>query len=156
MLSHSRHGSLFVFIGIFFAQFDRGIEAHAVRHIAIQRVMRTGLVGEHIWHDATARQLGNYIGAIANQADRNSFTLAYGIFQNPQGFVEVGDHDIAIASFDAALDALRVDVDAQKCRAIHGGRQWLRAAHAAHAAGYDQLASQISAKCFLATEANVS
>ena len=42
--------------------------------------MRAGLIGEHIGYHATASQLGNYIGAIANQANRNSLTLADGIF----------------------------------------------------------------------------
>src|ERR1700693_618726 len=80
MLSHGRHGSFFVFIRIFLAQVDGGIEAHPVWHVAIQRIMRACLIGKNIWDDATASQLRNHVGAIANQANRNSLPLAHGIF----------------------------------------------------------------------------
>ena len=47
---------------------------------------------------------------------------------------------VAIARFDAALDAAAVDVDGQDDAAVEGDGERLRAAHAAHAAGDDELA----------------
>src|SRR5579864_4334291 len=66
--------------------------------------------------------------------------------QQFHGVVEIARDAIAITTLDAAPDALRIGFDAQKSRAIHGGGKWLRATHAAHAAGDDQPARQRSAK----------
>ena len=56
---------------------------------------------------------------------------------------------VAVAGFEPLLNALGIDVDAEKRRARHGCRERLRATHAAHSAGNDQFARQISAKMFV-------
>ena len=66
--------------------------------------------------------------------------------QGCNSLIEVAGHAVAIAAVDSLLDALRIDIDAEEARAGHGRGQWLRAAHAAHAAGDDQLALQAAAK----------
>ena len=48
------------------------------------------------------------------------------------------------------LDALRINVNAEKCSAGHGGGERLSSSHSAHSAGDDELAGKISAKMFLA------
>ena len=63
-----------------------------------------------------------------------------------QRFIQIRNHHVAVASLNAALDALWIHVYAKKCRAIHRRGQRLRSAHSAHTAGHDQLTSQIAAK----------
>src|ERR1035437_859109 len=55
-----------------------------------------------------------------------------------------------MAGAQALLDALGIDLDAEVARARHGRGQRLRAAHAAHAAGDDQLAFEIATQMLLA------
>ena len=40
-----------------------------MRHIAVQRVVRAGLIGENIRNDAALYDFRQNIGAIANQTD---------------------------------------------------------------------------------------
>ena len=54
------------------AQRARLVERHAVRDIAVQRIVRAGLVGEDVGHEAAADQLGQHVGAVADQADRDA------------------------------------------------------------------------------------
>ena len=116
------------------AQFQRLLQRHAVRHIAVQRIVRGSLIGENVGNDAALGQLRNDVGAVADQPDRNVFFLAHGVLQDAQRFVERVDHEVAVAGLQALLDALGIDVDAEESRASHGRRQRLRSTHAAHAA----------------------
>ena len=111
--------------------------------------MRGSLIGENIRHHTAFGKFGNNVCAVADEADRNIFFFADGIFQNSQRFVKRGHKKIAVACLEPLLDALGIDINPQERRAGHRRRQWLRAAHPAHAAGDDQLAAQISAKMFV-------
>ena len=97
--------------------------------------MGAGLVGEEVGHDATARELGDYVRAVSHQPHRSRLFLSHRHFQNAQRLVEVVDANVAIARADAPLDALRVHLDAEKRRAVERGGERLRPAHAAHPAG---------------------
>jgi hypothetical protein len=88
----------------------------------------------------------NHVRAVSDQPDRNIFFFTNRVLQNAQGFVESGDHEVAIAGLQALLDALRIDVNAQKSRAGHGCGEGLSSTHAAHAAADDQLAGEVAAK----------
>ena len=124
-------------LGIGFAKLGGLRDVESLRNVAADGIVRAGLVGEQIGDDAAAREFGNHVRAIADEADRSGFALAHGIFQDAQRFVEIVDHHIAIAGLDAALDAFRINVDAEKCGAIQRGGERLRAAHAAHSAAGD-------------------
>ena len=108
------------------------------------------LVGENVGYHAAIGELGNDIGAISYQSDRNIFFFANSIFQNAQCLVEGCDHEVAIACLKALLNAFGIDINSEECRAGHGCRERLGAAHASHAAANDQLAGEISAKMFFA------
>ena len=71
-------------------------------------------------------------------------------FENCERFVDAPCDVIAVAALQALLDALSIDVDAKKERAIHRRGERLGAAHSAHAAGDDELAFQVSAKVLAA------
>ena len=117
-------------------------------HVSIQRIVGGSLVGQNVGHDAAFGEFGNNVSAIADQSDRNVFFLANGILQDAQRFIERGDHEVAVAGLQPLLDALRIDVNAEECRAGHGCGERLRSAHAAHAAGDDELACEVAAEMF--------
>ena len=146
---HGRHGLRLVGLGIAGTQRESFLEGHAVGHVAVQRVVRRGLVGENVRHHAALCQLGDDVGAVAYQPYADVLLLTQRVLQNAQGLVQRVDHEVAIAALQALLNALRVHVNAQERGAGHGGRQRLRSAHAAHATAYDELARQVSAKMFI-------
>src|ERR1019366_4945712 len=94
------------------------------------------------------RELGNYFGAISNEADGRRFAFANGIFQNAQSFVKVVDHHIAIAGAQATLDAFGIDVNAEIGAAVQSCGERLGSAHAAHAAADDEFSGKRAAKMF--------
>ncbi len=121
-------------------------EGHAIRNISVERIVRRSLIGENVRNDAAFSEFGNDVGAVADQSDRNIFFLADCVLQDAQRFIERGDHEVAVASLQAFLDALGIDVNAQKSRASHGRGEGLSSTHSAHSAGDDQLAGEISAE----------
>ena len=133
MLAHRGDRTFAIFLGIFFAQLESLIQAHAIRHVAADRIVRAGLVGNDVRHHAALREFRNQVGAITHKADGSCFAFAHRILQNAQCFIQRIDHHVAIAGFYAALDAFRVDINSQECCAVHRGGQWLRATHPAHA-----------------------
>src|ERR1700733_2049838 len=110
--------AIFIFFGIFFAEFVSLRDGEAVGNVSADGIVRGSLVGEQIGDNSAAREFGNYFGAISNEADGGGFAFAHGIFQNAQGFVEVIDHHIAISGAKAALDAFGIDVNSKICAAI--------------------------------------
>ena len=62
------------------------------------------------------------------------------------GVVEVVGHLVQVAGLEPALDAVAVDVDAQRHAVVHGDGQRLRAAHAAEAGGERDGAGQRAAE----------
>ena len=57
-LDVARHGverALDVCLGIALAQLQRGFQRHAAGHVAVQRIVRRGLVGENVRHARRAR-----------------------------------------------------------------------------------------------------
>ncbi len=106
--------------------------------------MGGSLVGEDVGDYAALGEFRNNVGAIAHQTDGYVFFLADGVLQDAQGFIERGDHEVAVAGLEALLDAFGIDVDAEKRRAGHGGGEWLGATHAAHAAADDEFSGEVA------------
>ena len=129
--------ALFVGSGIGLAHLSGLRYVQALRNVSADGIVRAGLIGEQVGHDAAARELGNYVRAISSEPHGSGFALAHGIFQNAEGFVEVVDHHVAVARFHAALDAFGVHIDSQERRAVQGCGQRLRATHPPHATGHD-------------------
>ena len=123
-------------------------DVEPLRNVAADGIVRAGLVGEQIGDHAAAGELGNHVRAISDEAHRSGLALAHRIFQDAQRFVEIVDHHVAVAGLHAALDALRIDVDAEKRGAVQRGGQRLRATHSAHAAAGDQFSGEIALKMF--------
>ena len=139
-----------VAFGIFAAQLGCRFHRQAAGDVTVERVVGAGLVGEQVGDDAALGQRGDQVGAVAHQTDRDRFLFPQLFFQDAQRLVEVVDHDVAVAAFDAALDAGGIDFDAEEAGAVHSGGQRLGAAHSAQTTGGDQLAAQVAAKVALA------
>src|SRR5579875_3797586 len=122
-----------------FAQIRGLLDGEVLWDVTADRIVRTGLIGEQIGHDAAAGEGGNDVRAVGDQADGSGFAPANGVFQNAERFVEIVDHNVAVAGFHAALDALRINVDTEEGGTIQGGREGLRATHPPHPAADDQL-----------------
>ena len=60
-----------VFVRIRRAQLQRLFKRHSVRDVTIQRIVRAGLIGQHIGNDSALHHFRQHIGAIADQADGN-------------------------------------------------------------------------------------
>src|ERR1035441_6013526 len=112
--------------------------------------MRRSLIGKNIRHNPALSEFGDDIGAIADESDGNIFFFAHRILQNAQRLVERRHQEIAIASLQALLDALGIDINAKERSASHGCRERLRSSHSAHSSGDDQFAAQIATKMFVA------
>src|ERR671918_115442 len=52
MLRHRGHRALDIFIRAFHAQLERVLERYSVRHVAVESVVRAGLICENVRHDS--------------------------------------------------------------------------------------------------------
>ena len=132
VLRHRLHRMFLVLIRIFFSQFERRFERHPVRHVSADRIVRAGLIRQQIGNHAALRQLRNQVRAISNQSNRCCFALAHRVLQNPQRLIQARHQHIDVARLQSFFDALAININAQKRRAIHRRCQRLRSAHPAN------------------------
>ena len=64
------------------------LHAPADRQVAVDRVVRRGLIGYQARLDAAFYQLGQNFTAVAEQADRHGLAFGAGVVDHLQGFVE--------------------------------------------------------------------
>ena len=105
--------------------------------------MRGGLIGDEVERLASPRELGNDVGGIAEQADGEGPSFPRGRAHPRESVVERARHLVEVARLEAALDARRVDLDAEDRGTRHRGRERLRASHATEAGGQDRAAGQV-------------
>ena len=89
-----------------------------------------------------SQQLGEDLGGVAEQADRQRPLGVARLDRQREGVVDVGGLDVEVAVVDAAVDAGLVAVHADRHALVHRHRQRLRAAHAADACGEGDGAGQ--------------
>jgi len=150
MPAHRRHRQPDVFLGVALPQPSGRLQRHPVRHIAVERIVRARLVGEHVGQDAAGDQLRQHVGGVADQPDRERPFVGPRRVQLGQSIAQVPRNLVAIAAGDALLNSRRIDVDAQEASARHRRGQRLRAAHAAHAGGDDQPSLKVPAEVLAA------
>ena len=117
----------------------------ALRQIAVDRVMRRGLVGDHVRPDAAADHFGQDLGAVAEQADRLRLAVLGPALDHRQRLVEARGLLVEIAGAQAEIDRVRVALDGEAGGAGHHRGERLGAAHAAEAAGQHPFALEIAA-----------
>ena len=118
-------------------------ERPALRQIAVERIVRRGLVGDDVGPDAAPHQLREDVGGVAEQADRDRLLVATAALDHGQRLVEVVRLRVEIAGAQPHLDAARLAFDREHRGARHGGGERLRAAHAAEAGGEDPLPARL-------------
>src|SRR5262245_1011422 len=112
--------------------------------------MRAGLIGQRVGDDAAPNKLRQDVAAIAHQTDGDALAALPRFVDFAERVVEVVTDFVAVTGLKTLLNARRIDVDAQKTRAVHSRGQRLRAAHPAHPAGDDQLPCQRTVEVFRA------
>ena len=110
--------------------------------------MGGGLVGHDVDRDAAAHELGQHLGGVAEQPDRERPRPRVARRPAAARARRRGRRRARRGSpvCDPALDALQVDLDAQRRAVAHRDRQRLRAAHPAEAGGHDQPAGERAAE----------
>ena len=104
---------------------------HPGRHVAVERVVGARLVGHHVDRRAAGDELGQDLGRVAEQPDRQRAALALRRLQPRERVVERSRPLVEVALADPPLDPLQVDLDAERAALVHGHRERLRAAHPA-------------------------
>ena len=107
--------------------------------------MRRGLVGDDVGPHAAPDELGQHLGGVADQADRDRLSRLDRAVDDLERLVERLGRDVEIAGAQAELDARGPALDRQHRGAGHRRRQRLRAAHAAEAGGQDPAARERAA-----------
>ncbi|ENN89473.1 hypothetical protein RHSP_65926 [Rhizobium freirei PRF 81] len=128
------------------AEIPNLLQAHALRHIAIDEIVRGGLVGNDIGHDAATCNLGVDLGRIADETDGKRSLLLDGRIDHRQRRIEVGRDFLQIADVLALPGTLRIDIDAEDRSTRHAAGERLRAAHAAKAGRQHETAEEIAAE----------
>ena len=111
--------------------------------------MRRRLVGDEVGCDAAADELRVDVGGVAEEGDRERLARRHRLVRQLERLVERVGGDVHVRGLEAPLDAVRVDLDAERDAAGHGDGERLRAAHAAEAGRQDQLAGQVAAVVLL-------
>ncbi len=121
------------------------LQRPAGRQIAVDRVVRARLVGDHVGPDAAAVELGKDLGGVAEEADRKRLFRRVGLYDESERLVERLRPGVEIAGFDALLDARRLALDGEQRGAGHRRGERLGTAHAAEPAGQDPAPGEIAA-----------
>src|SRR5207237_10836403 len=83
-------------------------EGEAGRDVAAERIVRAGLVGDHVSLEAAAQELGVDLGGVADHADRDRRARRPGLLGPADGLLQRARHTVEVAGLQAAADARRV------------------------------------------------
>jgi hypothetical protein len=121
-----------------------------VPDMVTDQVVRRGLVGDHVRHDAARlgapHQFRQHVGRIAEQADRHRLALRGVLLDQRDGVVDAGGLLVQVAGAQAEVDAALLALDGERDGAGEAGRQRLGAAHAAEAGGKDPAPTPVAAE----------
>src|SRR5262245_51530383 len=111
----------------------------ALGQIAVDRIMSGGLVRHNIGADAAAHELRKDLCRIANQPNRQRFSLPARALNQRQRLVKRVCLSVEIPSAQPHFYSARLTFDRQQGSAGHYRRKRLRSAHATKACGQDPL-----------------
>ena len=107
MIRHRTHRLPRIAFRIVHAQSERLFVAHSVRYVAVQLVMRRGLIRQHIRRQVTGDELGEEVGRVADIPDRERLFPPYRLVAPPEGFIEIRAHAVQIGRLEPSLDPTR-------------------------------------------------
>jgi hypothetical protein len=128
--------------GIALAHFLPFGDRPAGRAIAVDGIVRAGLVGDRVGTDAARQHLRHDFRRVAEQADAGRFGCGV---DDLERFADAGRAAVEIARLEPFLDAAVLDFDGDAVSAGHHRRERLRAAHPAEPGGQDPPARKIAA-----------
>lgn len=143
MRRHRRARCLFHLGRVLRAHGVPALDRPALRQIAVDRVVSRGLVREQVGADAARQQFGQYVGGVAEKADRDRGLGLAAIRDQRQGFVDARSLPVQIARPEPHLDARLIALDGKARGPGHDGGQRLSAAHAAKSCGQQPARHQI-------------
>ena len=108
--------------------------------------MRAGLVGDHVRGEVAAQQLGEHVGGVAQQPDRDRLPGLRRLFGPANGFIQRIGLAVQVPRLDPSLDPYWVHLNAQGHAFVHRHCQRLRAAHASKSGGQDDAVLQGAAE----------
>ena len=114
------------------------LQRHPGGDVAVDEVVRRGLVGDDVRGHAARDQFRVNIGGIAAEADGKRLAAGAGGVNQGKRFIERRRLPLQIAVFQALGDARRVGLDDENRRARHHACERLRAAHAAETGGQNE------------------
>src|SRR5947207_6404908 len=82
------------------------LERPAARQIAVDRVVRRGLIGQRIGAHAAAQELREHLAGVAEQADRHGLRGAPRALEDLESLVQRWRLDVEVAGLQARGDAL--------------------------------------------------
>ena len=100
------------------AQRHRVGQGQARRHVAVQRVVGRGLVGQDVRREPPAHQRGQHVGAVSDQAYGERRAPLLRISTPGQGLVQRGRGFVQVASLQATLHAGRVHLKAARLHVL--------------------------------------
>ena len=142
-------GAAHVLVRVLAPQHERLVERHAVGHVAVEHVVRRRLVGDQVGDDAAADQLRIDVRRVAEQGDGERLAGRHRLVRQLERLVQAVGGDVDVRGLQTPLDAVRVDLDAERDAAGHGDGERLGAAHTAEAGRQHQLAGQVAAVVLL-------
>ena len=117
----------------------------ADRQIAVDRIVRRGLVGDDVRATPRRTSSGQHLGGVAEQADGLRLAGPGPALDHGERLVEGLGLLVDVAGAQAEIDRVRIALDGEAAGAGHDRGERLRAAHAAEAAGQHPLAGEIAA-----------
>ena len=143
MRGHRILGAELVALGIAAAKLARRGQREVSGHVAVERIVRRGLVGHQVEVHAAPEQLGKDLGGVADDAHAERSLLFDGALHPTHGVVEVVGELVEVARLESSLRPRRVDLHAEEGGPGHGRGERLRAAHATEAGREDGPAAQV-------------
>ena len=138
MAGHARARTTDILLRIALAQPRRFVQREAGRQVAVERIVRRGLVGGRVRYHAARHELGMHRRRVADEPDAQRAAGGDRLATPGQRLVERARHAIAVARLHAPPDARLVHLDRQAHAAVHRDRERLGAAHAAEPGGDDE------------------
>ena len=145
MLGHRRLGGALDAFGIARAALLPLPKRPSLRQVAVDGIVRRGLVGDDVGPDAAAHELGQDFGGIAEERDRHGLALARRPCDDRERVVEVLRRDVDVAGAQPEIDRRGAAFDREARGAGHRRGERLRAAHAAEAGGENPSSPEIAA-----------
>ena len=135
MLFHAGATTTLILNRIARAKFVRLNARHALRVVALKRIVRTGLIGQRLWNNFARVQARQQINRVGKHAHAYGLLCFFQFNGAVNGLVQVREDLIQVAVKLALFKPFHADIRKQAGAFIHGNSERLRAAHAAATRG---------------------